>query len=98
MLSTKANHALPLFPLLNFIVIPLFRRLKMGPGGADEQEINWWSPVQKDRQFSILTVVSAINCSSKKFSIVGQNYPTVFVLEVVKATDTFSVCSFNRRG
>ena len=58
MLSTQANHALPLFPLLNFIVIPLFRRLKIGPGGADEQEINWWPALQKDRQ-SILSILTA---------------------------------------
>ena len=96
MLSTQANHALPLFPLLNFIVIPLFRRLKIGPGGADEQEINWWSPLQKDCQLilsklTVFDVTQVINWSSKRFSIVGQYYPTVFVCTFFSFT-TFSFC------
>ena len=61
----------------------------MRPGGADEQEINWWPPLQKDCQLilSILTVfdvTQVFNWSSKRFSIVGRYHPTVFVcLDIV---------------
>ena len=87
MFSTQANQALLLFPLLNLLSFhckehldPSLirdRRLNFGPSGAGEQEINWWSALQKDCH-SILSMLTA--SALAKDSTLSVNIIHCFVL------------------